>query len=250
MCVSTFTHANNSQVHRSINTIPFDLVLYWRLPDFALQSTMSIRNMRTATEQRVGFLVTLQHSSDHACASLQRTQQRYEWDIYRRPRRGLNSIRTGEYVFIDISDDVTKTPKLGHTVEWFYRMLGQNQHTVVIQHKKLVQRHTTERVARVLLPAGVLPILPESALLVDIQNKTLKGKPCLFHGIIYQYFNEKDQLKFLFHWVPIIRLYGSLTTTCGKERFSDILLVCVEHCRTGTNNHQKVSSQDTKTKRR
>lgn len=55
--------------------------------------------------------------------------------------------RTVDYKFIDISDGVTKTSKLKHDVDGPYRVLEEDQLTVVIHRKELVEKITAFRVA-------------------------------------------------------------------------------------------------------
>lgn len=73
--------------------------------------------MFTAAEQRAEFLDILQHLLDHSRAFSQRTQEVYRQDFDRRLRKVCEWIRNDHYVFIDVSDGVTKASKLGDAVE-------------------------------------------------------------------------------------------------------------------------------------
>lgn len=86
--VSKLTYIYNSHVHRSLNTLSFDLVLYWRMLDFASKSTLSAWKLITASEKWAGFLATPQHSMNIACPFPQCTQGRYKryFDRHLHPR--------------------------------------------------------------------------------------------------------------------------------------------------------------------
>lgn len=72
----TLTHDYNSQVNRSKNTRPVDLVRNQWIPDFTLESTLLTEKMPTTAEQWPGFLKSLQYSLDGTFPSLKRTQER------------------------------------------------------------------------------------------------------------------------------------------------------------------------------
>lgn len=84
-------------------------------------------------------------------------------------------------MFIDVLDCVTIAPKLKHPVEGPYRVLGQDQHTVLIQCKELVFRNTADRVVLAPRPTGVPSIPPESASKINIQDSNLEGTQWLLH---------------------------------------------------------------------
>lgn len=126
-------YAYNSQVHRSENTRPIDLVLTWRIPDLKLKSTASTGKTYTAAKQLSGFLATIEHSLDRARISLQRTQERTKRDFNRHLCNGREMTESSYYLLSDLLDGVAETLKLGNAVEGPYQVLAQNQHTVVNQ---------------------------------------------------------------------------------------------------------------------
>lgn len=80
--------------------------------------------MLTTAKQTSGFLGTMHYSSKSSCASLQITREYYKTDFDQRLCKGRESITTGNYVLIIVSDVVTKTPKFGDVVEELYLVLG------------------------------------------------------------------------------------------------------------------------------
>lgn len=58
----------------------------------------------------------------------------------RRIRKGLERTRAGDFVCTDLSDAGTKNSMFEHAVDRLCRELRQDQHTVIILHKKLVNR--------------------------------------------------------------------------------------------------------------
>lgn len=74
-------------------------------------------------------------------------------DFERRLRKGYERIRTRNYLFNNVSDDVTETPKLGHGCEGPYWLSEQEPDTVIIQREKLVDCITADRVV-VSVPFG------------------------------------------------------------------------------------------------
>lgn len=76
---------------------------------------------------RAGFLGILQNYLDSAHASLKHTKKRKSQEFDRGHRKGQKTIRTGNYVHIDLLDGVIKTHMLLHAVEEPSQQLGQNQ---------------------------------------------------------------------------------------------------------------------------
>lgn len=106
--------------------------------------------------------------------------------------KGRKWVRTGKYLFIDVSDGAIKTKKWEYAVKGPYRLLGQDHHTVVIQRKKLVESTIADRVA-------LAPRLPlESALAIHILNKSLEWISWFFHWILTHYRKDDSPLEALF----------------------------------------------------
>lgn len=124
--------------------------------------------MLTAVKQQTGIPATEKHSLDQACTSLQRTLKCYKSYLDRRLCNGREMISIGDSVLTDVSDGVTKIPKLGHAVEGHYQGLRQNQHTVFIQRKELIEWITVDRAAIALWQTGMPPLPLESASEVDV----------------------------------------------------------------------------------
>lgn len=140
---------------------------------------------------------------------------------------------------IDVLDSVTKTPKLIHAVKRSYQMLEQVQHTVVIKHKKLVERITAYRAAPVSLLAGVPSIPPDSASAMDVQDKNLEGTFWLFHGILDYYLNDDGLLEILLSWKMNYEAPWEPCKDTGKEEIFRCFPVWVGQFRADSNNHQE-----------
>lgn len=136
-------------------------------------------------------------------------------------------IETSDYVFINATDGVTKTPKLVHVDGGTYQVLGQNQHTLFIQRNELVKRTTADKVAVAPPSTRLQPIPPESASKIPIQNKNFKGTPRLFHGLLNHCLKDDSQLKFLFNWSRYNEGIWEPGKRCRKKRFLVVFLVCV-----------------------
>lgn len=96
--------------------------------------------MRTAAKQRAEFLGLLQHSLDRACTFRQRTEKRYVSEFVRRLCKHQERINGNDYVFIDVPDGITKTPKLEHAVKGLYLLFGLVQHTVATHGNELIEK--------------------------------------------------------------------------------------------------------------
>lgn len=59
----------------------------------------------------------------------------------------MRNDKIGDYVFIDVSDGVTMTPKIDHAVKRPYQALGQGQRTELLSSKQLVGLIESDRIA-------------------------------------------------------------------------------------------------------
>lgn len=118
---SILTHAYNSQLHHSTKTLSFDMGLSWRISDLKIRSKVFTGKMITTAEKRNGLVPTPRHSLNHARAFLQRPQEPYKNSFDRRVGKGCKMIEISEFGFADLSDGVTKIPKLGCAVVGPYR---------------------------------------------------------------------------------------------------------------------------------
>lgn len=105
-------------------------------------------------------------------------------------------MKNQEYVYIDVSDGVTKTPKLGHAGQAPYRVLVQVKHTVVIHRKELAERITDDGVALTSGTTFMPPMPPESASVVDVKYRNLEGTHWLSYEILEPYLNDDGQREF------------------------------------------------------
>lgn len=121
-------------------------------------------------------------------------------------------VRTLDDVFIDVSDGVANSSKLRHELEGPYRVLGQDQRTMVIQRTEPIEGTIADWVTPAHQPSTVPPIPPEPAPDLDIPNKNFEGILWLFHGILDQHLKNEGQHEFQLKWVPTMRLQGNLAT--------------------------------------
>lgn len=197
---TTLTKVTNSQIHRYLNMLLLDLVLIRKIAHFILESTVSSGMVLTAAEKWAWFLATLQHSLHRTCASFQPTHKRYKRDFDQRFYRGREKIRTGYYVFFHVLHGVTKRHKVEHAFEGPLCVLQQDQHTLVIPHRELVERIAGYSIALAPQPTSVSPIPSEPASAMDIQDKNVVSTPRLFHRISDYYLDDDVQFEFLFNW--------------------------------------------------
>lgn len=113
---------------------------------------------------------------------------------------GREQIYIFDYVFIDVSDGVTKASKLEHVVERFNLELKQDQDTMIIHSRELVEKIKADRVALFPWRTTVLLIPPELASTVNIRGKNLERESLLLHGILDHYFNDDGQLVLFLNW--------------------------------------------------
>lgn len=176
------------------------MLLKWRILDFTLESTVSFGTIHIAHVKWTGFLATLQHFLDSACASSQCPQERYKRDFDQSFCKGFKMMSTSHHVFIDVLGGVTKTLELGHAVEGAYRVLGHDQHTVVIQRNKLIEMIIDEKNGLSPSPTGMSLILLESTSAKDVQNKILEGTTRLFLWMLDPRLIDDSQSVVLLKW--------------------------------------------------
>lgn len=128
---------------------------------------------------------------------LERIEEHYTRDFDQRLCKARDRIRTDDYVFIGKLDGVTKIPNLGHGVKSPCGAMGLDQKTVFIQRMELVKRIPADRIALVYRPSGVSLTPAESSLAADVQDKSFKRTPCLFHGILDYFLIDDSWLEFL-----------------------------------------------------
>lgn len=119
-----------------------------------------------------------------------------------------------------------------------FLLLGQNQHTLVIQPKKMVEKLQIFMNALVFWPCEVLPIPLESTLEMDFLNKIWKEHLAC---------SINDSLFLWWWWSTWISIgmglnYDSIwkpRNVVLKEAVSSYFAVCVKIFKTVTNNSQK-----------
>lgn len=146
-------------------------------------------------EHRIEFLAKQQHSLDCSLASSLCTKDccKRNLDWFLRESQGRTKL--GDYVFLKLSNDITKTHMLRRAVNVYHRALRQGKHALIIQCQDLVERITTDRITIASLPNGVPPIPLVSASEVEIQYNRLKETTWLFHNLPDHFLNDDSPLE-------------------------------------------------------
>lgn len=127
---------------------------------------------------------------------------------------------TANYVFVDKPDGVVKAQKLKHAVKGRYRVLMQNQHTVVIHLKELNEKKKAERVARSPRPASVQPTPSDLASAMNVRKKSFEKILWLLHVILDHYFKHDGQLEYLLNWGSNYKTTWEPRNNMPEEAFS------------------------------
>lgn len=76
--------------------------------------------MLTATKQLIGLVATIQHLLDRTHASLQEAQENEEQNFNCRFWKRGEKMKNDNFLFIAVSDKVTRTPKLEYAFDELY----------------------------------------------------------------------------------------------------------------------------------
>ena len=143
--VTALTYSYSCHVHRSTNTTPFNIVLSRPPPKFSLHHSVKLRAPPTA-EKKNNFAKRLEDVIERAYSRFMTTQQRYKRDFDRRIKKIQRNIREGDYVYIDPTDGMLKTGKLGSPERGPFRVLKTDERTVVIRRNQDVERINADRI--------------------------------------------------------------------------------------------------------
>ena len=132
---TALTYAYNKHVHRSTGTTPFSLVLSRPPPEFSLHHTVRSRT-RPTQEQRNEYVRRLDDTIEHAYTRLVATQARYKRDFDKSIRKIKQRIRTGDYVYIDPMDGLSKTGKLQSPALGPFRVIRKDERTYIIDRNR------------------------------------------------------------------------------------------------------------------
>ena len=155
------TYAYNTQVHRTTNIAPFELVLARAPRSLALQAQPSLETFSSSRAyylKRQSWLESLMRSADK---SLRKEQARYKRDFDARPHKPKYDIPSGSYVFLRKEQGTASEPKhkLAQVATGPYQVRTSDQHTVVIAIGDQEERVSRDRVELAPNPMEHTPIL-------------------------------------------------------------------------------------------
>lgn len=104
-----------------------------------------------------------------------------------------------------------------------------------MQHKKLFERISADKVEIAAQITAASTILPISALEVNINNKKLKQRSCLFHGTLDHFLNDDRQLVVLLSWGST---YGGEWEVCKNLPEETISMQLARMCKSMPDRHR------------
>ena len=128
---TALTYSYNNHVHRSTGRTPFSLVLSRPPPEFSLHHTIRSRT-RPMQEQRNDYVRQLEDTIEHAHTPILATQARYKLDFGKSTRKIKQRIRTGDYVYIDPTDGLSKMGKLQSPALGPFSVIRKDERTYII----------------------------------------------------------------------------------------------------------------------
>ena len=116
----------------------------------------------------------LDDTIEHAYTRLLATQARYKRDFDKRIRKIKQRIRTGDYVFIDPTDGLSKTGKLQSPALGPFRVIRTDERTYVIDRNRATERVHADRVTYAPPPENA-PTKDDNATTTEHLEKNTKG---------------------------------------------------------------------------
>ena len=114
-------------------------------PEFSVHHTVRSRT-RPTQEQRNDYVRRLDDTIEHAYTRLLATQARYKRDFDKRIRKIKQRIRSGDYVYIDPTDGLSKTGKLQLPALGPFRVIRKDERTYGIDSNGATERINADRV--------------------------------------------------------------------------------------------------------
>ncbi|CDF38512.1 unnamed protein product [Chondrus crispus] len=154
------TLSYNTQVHRTTNITPFELVLARAPRSIALQVQPTLENFSSSRAYYMKWQSWLESLMRGADKSLRKEQARYKRNFDARLRNPQYEIPPGSYVFLRKEQGTASEPKhkLAQVATGLYHVRRSDQHTVVIAIGDQEERVSRDRVELAPSPMDYAPI--------------------------------------------------------------------------------------------
>ncbi|CDF36784.1 unnamed protein product [Chondrus crispus] len=155
------TFAYNTQVHRTTNIAPFELVLARAPRSIALQAQPSLEGFSSNRAYYLKWQSWLESLIKGAGKSLRKEQARYKRNFDARLRKSKYDIPSGSYVFLRKEQGTATEPKhkLAQVATGPYQVKESTENTVVIAIGDQEERVSRDRVELAPSPMGYTPIV-------------------------------------------------------------------------------------------
>ena len=141
----------------------------------------------------------LDDTIEHAYTRLLATQARYKRDFDKRIRKIKQRIRTGDYVYIDPTDGLSKTGKLQSPALGPFRVIRKDERTYVIDRNGATERVNADRVTYA-PPPGDAPTKDDNATTTEHLEKNTNGPTYVVDRLVTHGRTTDETLEFLVRW--------------------------------------------------
>ena len=154
MYSDSLTYAYNTQVHRSTNCSPFELVLSRAPPPLAIAPMPQGTLGESPKQYYMKWKLWLQHLISGAGAQLKDTQRRYQRNFNSRLRLPKSTLKPGAYVFIrkEFFNEGTRKHKLATIAGRPFKIVLISDSTVVVRIGEEEERISLDRVVEAPVP--------------------------------------------------------------------------------------------------
>ena len=192
---TALTYAYTNHVHRSMGTTLFSSVLSRPPPEFSLHHTVRSRT-RPTQEQRNDYVRRIDNTIEHAYTRLRATQACYKRYFDKCIRKIIQRIRTGDYVYIDPTDGLSKTGKLQSLALGPFRVIRKDERTSVIDRNGVTERINADRLTYAPPPENT-PTKEDNATTTERLEKNTDG---LVDRLVTHRRTTDGTLEFLVRW--------------------------------------------------
>ena len=175
------TFAYNSQVHRTTNLAPFELVLARAPKSLAVQAQPVLEEFNSARQYHLKWQSWLSSLMTTARKSLHKEQARYKRNFDARLRKPAYEVPVGSYVFLrkEFVDKKESKHKLSPVATGPYRVAEVNKDTVVIIDGTMHERVSRDRVELAPNPIDQPRWSPSPALEGPASNTEIATRPLI-----------------------------------------------------------------------